>query len=140
MLGASLWFCLAACSAERTYDTPGAGGDDTDGNAGGPSTTDPGKDPDTASNPSCAPEGSRRCSGDVPQVCRNQDWVSENKCSGATRACTGAGVCAGFKLTHAGIDALGRRETEPGLVLKEQTLSAAPRACSQKFCVTATVK
>jgi len=46
-------------------------------------------------------------------------------------------VCAAYRLLSGGIDALGKRPAETGnYVLKEQTLSAAHRACGTNYCVT----
>ena len=85
-------------------------------------------------------ESMRRCDASTPQVCEGGEWVSQEPCAGATKACTGAGVCAAFKLRQGGLDAFGKRPTEtPSHVLKQQSLSAAPRACGTKFCITAVV-
>jgi hypothetical protein len=86
-------------------------------------------------------ESMRRCDADTPQVCQGGEWVSEEPCSGATKACTGAGVCAAFRLTQGGLDAFNQRPAEkPSFVLKHQSLSAAPRVCAAALCVTATVE
>jgi len=83
--------------------------------------------------------GSRRCAGDAPQTCRSDGtWKAEAACK-VDQACSGAGVCAGFRLVQAGIGTFGEQPAAlagAALVLKEQTLSAAPRACSTQFCIT----
>ena len=86
----------------------------------------------------CQP-GERRCDGNTPQACDSGAWTSEAACD-STEACTGAGVCAAFRLVGAGIGTFGERPAEPvagaKLILKEQTLSAAPRTCAAKLCIT----
>lgn len=82
-------------------------------------------------------EGTRQCSGDTPQLCEGGAWVDQAACGGTTKVCTGEGVCASFRLLGGGIGTFGPRPAESGnYVLKEQTLSAAPRACNSDFCVT----
>ena len=82
-------------------------------------------------------EGTRQCSGDTPQLCQDGAWVDQTACGGTTKVCTGEGVCASFRLLSGGIGTFGPRPAESGnYVLKEQSLSAAPRACNDDFCVT----
>jgi hypothetical protein len=83
--------------------------------------------------------GSRRCAGDTPQTCQSDgSWQAEAPCK-ADQACSGAGVCAAFRLVQAGINTFAEQpapaEGAP-LVLKEQTLMAAPRACATNLCIT----
>lgn len=86
-------------------------------------------------------ESMRRCAADTPQVCQGGEWVSEEPCTGTTKACTGAGVCAAFRLTQGGLDSFNQRPAEKAsYVLKQQSLSAAPRVCTAALCVTATVE
>jgi hypothetical protein len=88
-------------------------------------------------------DGERRCDGDVPQACQAGVWTSETACA-KNEACSGAGVCAAFRLLGAGIGTFGERPAEPvagaALILKEQSLSAAPRVCNDKFCITGDVR
>jgi len=82
-------------------------------------------------------EGRLRCDGDTPTLCKNGEWVPQTPCGGTAKVCTGEGVCAAYRLLSGGIDALGKRPAETGnYVLKEQTLSAAPRVCGTDYCVT----
>lgn len=82
-------------------------------------------------------EDARQCSGNTPQLCEDGVWVDQAACGGATKVCTGEGVCAAFRLLSGGIGTFGVRPAESGgYVLKEQSLSAAPRACNDDFCVT----
>jgi hypothetical protein len=83
--------------------------------------------------------GSRRCAGDTPETCQSGGtWKANDACK-VGQACSGAGVCADFRLVQAGIGTFGEQPAAPAgasLVLKEQTLTAAPRACSNDFCIT----
>jgi hypothetical protein len=82
-------------------------------------------------------EDAGQCSGNTPQLCKKGVWVDQAACGGATKVCTGEGVCAAFRLLSGGIGTFGVRPAESGgYVLKEQSLSAAPRACNEDFCVT----
>jgi len=86
-------------------------------------------------------ENARRCEGNTPQRCQEGDWTDDAPCSGETRACTGAGVCAAFVLRSGGLDSFSARPGESErFVLKDQSLSRAPRVCGSKFCVTASVE
>lgn len=122
-----------AAGAPDTADTAGtagtAGADATAGSSSGGTNADRVCDP-----------GERRCDGDTPEVCKADAWIPEEPCDAATQACSGAGVCAAFRLVDAGIGTFGQRPAEPvagaKLILKSQTLSAAPRACSTKLCIT----
>jgi len=87
----------------------------------------------------CEP-GLRRCSADTPQACRSDGtWADEDACP-VGQACSGSGVCAAFRLVGAGIGTFAERPANPvagaTLMLKEQTLSAAPRACTNELCIT----
>jgi hypothetical protein len=89
----------------------------------------------------CACEaGKRKCDGETPQLCDDGQWVAQEACGGAASVCTGEGVCAAYRLLDAGIGSLGARPAEPvagaKLVLKQQTLSAPLRSCSDQYCVT----
>ena len=83
--------------------------------------------------------GSRRCAGDTPQTCQADGrWQAEATCK-AAQACSGAGVCAAFRLVQAGISTFGEQPVPAAgapLILKEQTFSAAPRACANNLCIT----
>jgi hypothetical protein len=124
---------VAACggvSDVQTAHTAGAGGSSGSGGtaANGGANTD-----------GVCQDGERRCDGDVPQSCQSGKWTPEAACK-VGEACSGAGACAAFRLVGASIGSFGERAAEPvagaSLVLKEQTLSAVPRACSDKLCIT----
>jgi hypothetical protein len=138
---ASLWWALlslvVACSgADRNFaGGSGSGGGGAGSESGGTAGTS------GSTGPMRCMESMRRCDANTPQVCEAGKWVSEEPCAGATKACTGAGVCAAFRLTQGGLDAFNQRPAEkPSLVLKQQSLSAAPRVCAAALCVTATVE
>ena len=143
--GASAWLLgalivagisSASCAitdANHTAATVGAGGDGTGGSAvGAPASGGAGTD-------GACEAGSRRCAGDTPLTCQSDGtWNAQAACK-VDQACSGAGVCAAFRLVQAGIGTFGEQPAGPAgavLVLKEQTLSAAPRACSTQFCIT----
>ena len=141
-----VWLCcglaLAGCAITAPGHDNGAagsggsdvGGEDTTAAAGGKRASG-----GASADLGCEP-ASRRCSADTPQACSaDGTWADESACP-VGQACSGAGVCAVFRLVSAGIGTLGERPAEPvsgaTLILKEQTLSAAPRACSDKLCIT----
>src|SRR4051812_11979526 len=65
----------------------------------------------TAADLGCGP-GTRRCSADTPQACKpNGTWADEDACP-TGQACSGAGVCAAFRLVGAGIGTFGERPAE----------------------------
>jgi hypothetical protein len=125
-----------------TGATSGKGGNAGTGNVGnaaGSGDTSPGGQP--AEVVPCK-EGRGRCDGNTPQTC-NADGVWENgkACGGTTKVCTGEGVCAAYRLVNAGIDSFGVRPAEGKIILKEQTLTAAPRSCNAKgLCVTGGIR
>ena len=96
--------------------------------------------------PTLCREGKQQCSGNTPQTCNaDGEWEDGEACTGATKVCTGDGVCAAYRLVNAGIDSFGARPAEPvagsTLILKEQTLSANPRTCSKSGrCVTGGIR
>jgi len=91
--------------------------------------------------PTTCKDQSRQCAANIPQLCAGSAWVDEPECSAGTPVCTGAGICAAFRLVNAGIDAFGVRPAETSMfVLKEQSLSMTPRACDTKFCVTGGIR
>lgn len=121
-----------AVSMAGTPDPAGAAGAQTDSMAGSGAG---GADTDGV----CA-AGERGCNGDTPQVCQAGVWIAEAPCDATTQACTGAGICAAFRLTDSGIGTFGARPAEPiagaKLILKLQTLTAAPRVCNSELCIT----
>ena len=124
---------VAACGGVndvQTGHTAGSGGDS--GSGGNPSNGG-------ANTDGVCEDGERRCDGDVPQACQASKWTPETACK-VDEACSGAGVCAAFRLVGAGIGSFGERPAEPvagaSLILKEQSLSAAPRVCNDQLCIT----
>jgi hypothetical protein len=115
-------------------DTPTGGGDQLpQGGSGEPEPPLP-----------CEP-GERGCDGNTPRECNSRnEWVLEEQCGGSTKVCSGEGVCVPYRLLNAGIDSFGVRPAEGAIVLKEQTLSAAPRTCGmvagREICVTGGVR
>jgi hypothetical protein len=86
-------------------------------------------------------DGAARCQGNTPQICEGGEWIDGSQCEGAAPVCTGAGVCAAFVFRPGGLEPLGARSAEgPDFVLKEQSLSAAPRLCNARFCLTGGVQ
>jgi hypothetical protein len=88
----------------------------------------------------CATD-SRRCEGDTPQACVDGAWMSDAPCSGSASSCTGAGVCAAFRLLDTGVVSL----TPPGAAaagpqLTAHTLSSVPRLCSAKYCISGEIR
>jgi hypothetical protein len=43
-------------------------------------------------------EGSGRCDGGTPQICKSGEWVAASPCAGATPICSN-GLCVGLRLT-----------------------------------------
>ena len=125
--------------------TPGAGtGATGTGATGGTNVTPQGGAGEPEPDPTCEP-GERGCDGNFPRECNNKnEWVLEEECGGATKVCAGEGECVAYRLLNAGIDSFGVRPAEGAIVLKEQTLSAAPRSCGtvkgKEICVTGGVR
>jgi hypothetical protein len=121
----------AGCGGGRVFSTGGGGsggvsgagdaGEMPDGNGGVPSISD-----------ACEAD-SQRCQGDTPQLCIEGAWQNGGPCGTGTR-CTGAGVCAAFRLLDGGIRSLSSATTVGPL--KSHTLSSAPRACAGTYCVS----
>lgn len=132
-----------AGSGGQAGDGSGAEGGDAPNPSGGTNMTPQGG----AGEPEPCVHGERGCAeGNHPQECNARgEWVlDENPCGGDTKVCTGQGVCVPYRLLNAGIDSFGVRLAEGQIVLKEQTLSAAPRSCGdvkgQEICVTGGVR
>ncbi len=147
--GVALFLAMLATSAcggvsdVKTNHSDGTAGDaDTAGTAGTGATA--GTSSGGANTDGVCQPGERRCDGDTPQACKTDAWIPEAPCDSKTQACTGAGVCAAFRLLDAGIGTLGERPAEPvagaKLILKSQTLSAVPRVCTAKLCITGDVR
>jgi hypothetical protein len=138
--GLSVSACGGVSDVETKRSTGGTGGA---GGLGSADSAGNGNRAGAASTDGDCEDGARRCAGDTPQACAEGKWKSEQACS-ANEACSGGGVCAAFRLVGAGIGTFGKRPAEPvgggSLILKEQTLSAAPRVCSTKFCITGDVR
>jgi hypothetical protein len=162
--GALLLTTATACSGVDDVNAtgrPGSAGMDGSGNEG--NVSEGGRDDDPvepgdgggggrnsagtagmAPLPTCKP-GKRQCDGNQPQLCNDEsEWENLEECSGATKVCTGEGVCSAYRLVNSGIDSFGMRPEETaGLILKEQTLAAAVRICGTKtpiICVTGGVR
>jgi hypothetical protein len=129
--------------------TAGSGGDAGEGPSsnGGSSAGKGGTDVGAAGTEPVAPcdKGDRSCEGNTPRECNGKgEWVLEEPCGGATKVCTGKGECVPYRLLNAGIDSFGVRPAEGEIVLKEQTLSAAPKSCGkvagQNICVTGGIR
>lgn len=118
--------------------TPGAGGNQSNGADGGAAN---GGAPDP-SVPFTCHAGERRCNGNTPEECSDDGaWVADKPCSGSDKVCTGAGTCASYLLVNAGIETLGLRPEESGLVLKRHTLASAQRSCGASgLCVTGAIR
>jgi hypothetical protein len=115
---------------------PGVGGASPSAGSGGTGGTAP--------VPDCKP-GKMQCKGNQPQLCNDdEEWEDAKPCTGATKVCTGEGICSAYRLVNAGIDSFGMRPAEtPGLILKEQTLSVAPRVCGTKepiICISGGIR
>ena len=152
LLGAAAAPACGVSDVSTTKTPPSNGGE---GNTGGTGNTGgEGIVAGSAGDPIAMPcrEGRKRCGGpgnNTPQTCdADGAWQDGQACGGLTKVCTGEGVCAAYRLLNAGIDTFGVRTVEPaaeGLpVLKEQTLSAAPRSCGtvkgQQICVTGGIR
>jgi hypothetical protein len=134
------WLLFGACGVkdlQLTYSEAKSGAS-SGGKAASEGGTDSGGEPSAVV---ICPRGQMRCSGNTPQTCNGSgEWVSGTECAGKT-VCTGAGVCAAYRLVNAGIDGLGVRPAEKTPILKEQTLSSAPRRCGASgICVTGGIK
>lgn len=92
--------------------------------------------------PAACAVGAIRCNGNVrEQSTQTCDWVPlspELQCTGATPACTGAGLCAAYRLVQGTIDTFGpvTGSTSASYILTHQTLLEYPTACNQKYCVS----
>lgn len=136
-VGALLAILLGAVSAcgvkdlDFTYASGGSSGASASGGSAGAANEVP---------TSCR-EGQKRCSGDTPQTCdADGEWQDGKACS-SNQACTGAGVCAPYRLVDAGIDSLGQRPPEKKIVIKQQTLASSPRLCAKSgVCITGAIK
>jgi len=83
----------------------------------------------------------KQCAVNEVQVCQNGAWVKLADCGGATPVCSGAGVCASYRLVNSGIDVFAVRPPEnPQYVLKEQSLSMTARSCGAAYCVTGGIR
>jgi hypothetical protein len=113
----------------------GANGGAANGGAADGGASDPGV-------PFTCHAGERRCTGNTPEECSDDGaWVPDKPCSGTDKVCTGAGTCASYLLVNAGIEALGLRPEESGLVLKRQTLASTRRSCGASgLCVTGAIR
>lgn len=144
--------CGDAGDANVNRPTAGAGGEGATGNTGNTGnvagTGNTGNTGNTGGTgepePPCEP-GERGCDGNTPRECNNDnEWVLEEKCGGATKVCAGEGECVPYRLLNAGIDSFGVRPAEGAIVLKEQTLSAAPKSCGtvggEMVCVTGGIR
>jgi len=132
----------------------GSGGSGNTGNVAGTGATGNAAGMDVAGGagpvtPAPCKEGKKQCGGadgNTPQTCDADGvWQDGEACGGTTKVCTGEGVCAAYRLVNAGIDSFGVRPAEPvakGVpILKEQTLSAAPRTCNKAgLCVTGGIR
>lgn len=159
-----------ACGTGRDFNTPGAGGDVgvSGENAGGsaanfsPCTEDgarrcSGAVAQTCTNGfwrngatcangctgegmcSCA-SGARQCEGNTPQLCLSSAWVDETACDGVREVCTGAGVCASFKLLDAGIVSLANPVRGEDSSLKQHTLSVGRSSCGANYCLSGEIR
>ena len=88
----------------------------------------------------CATD-SRRCEGETPQACVDGAWMSEAVCSGSASLCTGAGICAEFRLLDAGVVSLTPpRADGAGPLLRAHAVSSVPRLCSANYCVSGEIR
>lgn len=88
---------------------------------------------------SCA-AGARQCERDTPQMCLNSAWVDEPSCDGVSEVCTGAGVCASFRLLDAGIVTVQSPAGGAGSALKKHTLSVGHRICGPNYCMSGEIQ
>ena len=129
-------------------ETPSGGDGPVNTNGGSPGSAGSGVNGGAAGEgPAPCETGDRQCDGNTPQVCKKGVWQDEPECGGTKKVCIGEGICAPYRLLNAGIDSFGLRPAEPipgaAFVLKEQTLSAAPRVCAttgKKFCITGGIR
>jgi hypothetical protein len=141
-LGALLAVVLGAVSAcgvkDLDFSYANAGGSS---NSAGASATG-GSAGAAAEVPTSCREGEKRCAGNTPQTCdEDGEWQDGKACSGKNETCTGAGVCAPFRLVNAGIDSLGLRPPEKKIVIKQQTLASSPRLCAKSgVCITGAIR
>jgi len=155
-LGLLLLVCgvsAAACGGVNDVNTgksnKGGAGSGGGGNAAGTGATSTGGDTTTpggaGNDPTPCKEGATQCAADgiTVQTCNaDATWEDTETCGGVKKVCTGKGVCAAYRLVNAGIDSFGVRPAEgPMYILKEQTLSAAPRTCNKAgLCVTGGIR
>lgn len=132
----------SACGVKDFDFTYGAGGGADAGAAGKGASAGSGAGGTAAEVPTQCRDGEKRCSGDTPQTCdENGDWQDGEACRGTSPVCTGAGVCASYRLVNAGIDSLGARPPEKKIVIKRQTLASSARVCAKAgVCVTGAIR
>lgn len=138
--GVAIWLALplVACGKSdesnitrpTTAGTGAAAGDDGEGGAGATTTTAGTTTGGTVAEEPCM-KGDLDCDGNTPRECNNRgQWIPQEPCGGETKVCS-KGTCFAYRLTNAGIDTFGVRPAEGDIVLKEQTLSAAPKVCGR---------
>lgn len=84
--------------------------------------------------------GARQCEGNTPQMCLNSAWVDETSCDGVIEVCTGAGVCAPFKLLDAGIVTVASPAAAESSPLKRHTLTVGQRICDPDYCMSGEIR
>jgi hypothetical protein len=134
-------FIVAAAAAhgcsktERKFSEAEGDGGSNSGNEGDAGET--GTPP-----PACETAGARRCNENVREICGPEGtWIvlpDSEQCGGANPVCTGAGVCAPYRLTNGTVGTLGElnRRTESPYSLREQTLLQNQKTCNSTRCVT----
>lgn len=113
-----------------TAGTGAAAGDDGEAGTGATVTMAGTTTGGTAAEEPCV-KGDLDCDGNTPRECNNRgEWIPKEPCGGETKVCS-KGECFAYRLSNAGIDTFGVRPAEGDIVLKEQTLSAAPKVCGR---------
>ena len=82
----------------------------------------------------------------VEQCTEDGEWQAlpaAEQCGAGTPACTGAGICAAYRLVDGTIDTFGIYPPEangPTYILKRQTFIESRKICSATYCVTGGVR
>lgn len=112
------------------------------GSAGAPISGVGGASGSPSTEPTKCIVGAIRCNGNVREqstaTCEWSPLPAADQCSGDKPACTGAGLCAAYRLVQGTIDTFGAvtGNTSSNYVLTHQTLLEYPTACNQSYCVT----